>query len=137
MAYTRRNARTSLKCLSWYTFSSYIVLHTHTRGKPDCCDLHLSWSGPYQVCCYTGLPFLLEHKHWEVYKKKHSSAWLANTVATTLRNSVVKFKSLISQKSATMNYEPEVDEDEYKPLRQVSNVCFGCWIYSNSLALYR
>jgi len=87
MVYTRRNARTSLKCLSWYTFSSYIVLHTHTRGKPDCCDLHLSWSGPYQVCCNTGLPFLLEHKHWEVHKKK-TFLYMANTVPTTLNGQI-------------------------------------------------
>jgi len=46
--------------------------------------------------------------------------------AWTVLNSVVKFKSLISQKSAAMNYEPEVDEDEYEPLLQVGNTGPGC-----------
>jgi len=57
-------------------FRSYTVLHTHTRGRPGCCDLDFSWSGPYQVCCSTSLAFLLECKHQEVHKRKHSSTWL-------------------------------------------------------------
>jgi len=54
---------------------------------------------------------------------------MANTVPTTLKNSVVKFKSLIPQKSTAMNYEPEVDEmnTNHSCSLQVGNTGPGCY----------
>ena len=53
--------------------------------------------------------------------------YMANVAATKLRMLAVQVKSLIPQKSAALNYDPEADEGEYQPLLQSGNMGPGCY----------
>jgi len=52
---------------------------------------------------------------------------MANIAATKLRILAVQVKSLIPQKSAALNYDPEADEGEYQPLLQSGDMGLGCY----------
>ena len=52
---------------------------------------------------------------------------MANVAATKLRMLAIKVKSLIPQKSAALNYDPEADEGEYPPLLQSGNKGPDCY----------
>ena len=52
---------------------------------------------------------------------------MANVAATKLRMLAVQVKSLIPQKSAALNCDPEADEGEYQPLLQSGNMGPGCY----------
>jgi len=54
---------------------------------------------------------------------------MANVAATKLRMLAIKVtdKSLIPQKSAALNYDPEADEGEYQPLLQAGDMGPDCY----------